>query len=77
MDEPPVKYWVMGANELAHGDDWPLPETQWTKLYLSSWERLTPRAIRAVERRRTCMPPDAFVQMPLDADQRRCSVCAT
>ena len=42
MDEPPVRFWVMGANEWRTASDWPLPETQWTKLYLSSWERLTP-----------------------------------
>ena len=29
-------YWVMGANEWRHGADWPLPETQWTKLYLAA-----------------------------------------
>ena len=27
MDEPPVRYWVMGANEWRTGEDWPLPET--------------------------------------------------
>jgi predicted acyl esterase len=41
LDEPPVKYWVMGANEWRTGQDWPLPETQWTKYFLSTWERLT------------------------------------
>jgi predicted acyl esterase len=64
MAEPPVKYWVMGANEWRFGDDWPLPETQWTRLYLTSWGRLRPEpfvpassdGVRA---------PDAFVQMPL------------
>ena len=35
MDEPPVRYWVMGANEWRTGADWPLPETRWTKYYLS------------------------------------------
>ena len=39
--EPPVKYWLMGANEWRTASDWPVPETQWTKLYLSSWERLS------------------------------------
>ena len=41
MKGPPVTYWVMGANQWRRGADWPLPETQWTKLYLASWERLT------------------------------------
>jgi putative CocE/NonD family hydrolase len=40
-----------------------LPETQWTKLYLKSWERLaadTPALSSATE----IQPPDSFVQMP-------------
>lgn len=63
MDEPPVKYWVMGENRWRYGDDWPLPETQWTKFYLDSWERLraepfTPSSRDGYE------APDAFAQMP-------------
>ena len=27
LDEPPVRYWVMGANEWRTAEDWPLPET--------------------------------------------------
>ena len=41
MREPPVKYWVMGENRWRTADNWPLPETTWTKLYLNNWERLT------------------------------------
>ena len=26
MEEAPVKFWVMGANEWRYADDWPLPE---------------------------------------------------
>jgi predicted acyl esterase len=64
MNEPPVKYWVTGANEWRSGDDWPLPETQWTKLYLSSWGRLRPQPFlpSSTDGR---LAPDAFVQMPL------------
>jgi hypothetical protein len=63
MREPAVKYWVMGANEWRQADDWPLPETQWTKLYLASWQRLsfqpfTPSSADDEQ------PPGAFVQMP-------------
>ena len=63
MDEPPVKVWVMGANEWRYANDWPLPETRWTKFYLHSWERLreepfTPSSRDAYDE------PDAFVQMP-------------
>ena len=74
MDEAPVRYWVMGANEWRTASDWPLPETQWTKLYLASWERLTPdtvvpsSATRRSRRIRSCR-----------CRRRRptwCSVCA-
>ena len=63
MDEPPVKIWVMGANQWRYGNDWPLPETNWTKYYLHSWERLrtepfTPSSREAYDE------PDGFLQMP-------------
>ncbi|HEY5082400.1 MAG TPA: CocE/NonD family hydrolase [Bauldia sp.] len=63
LDEPPVRYWVMGANQWRTGGDWPLPETVWTPLYLNSWERLsgepfTPASVDEFQN------PDAFVQMP-------------
>jgi uncharacterized protein len=63
MNEPPVRYWVMGANAWRTGTDWPLPESQWTKFYLSSWERLrtAPFTPGSVDDE---VPPDAFVQMP-------------
>ncbi|MFL6928741.1 MAG: CocE/NonD family hydrolase [Xanthobacteraceae bacterium] len=63
MREPPVKFWVMGENKWRHADDWPLPDTQWTKLYLRNWERLTdePFTPASVDQ---FTPPDAFVQMP-------------
>ena len=31
-----------GANQWRCGEDWPLPETRWSKLYLHSWGRLRP-----------------------------------
>lgn len=63
MTDPPVRYWVMGANEWRSGADWPLPETQWTKFYLNSWERLqaTPFTPSSVDDE---LPADAFAQMP-------------
>ena len=63
MDEPPVRYWVMGANEWRSAANWPVPETQWTKLYLDSWERLRaePFIQDSVD---DFTPPDSFVQMP-------------
>ncbi|MEZ5916012.1 MAG: CocE/NonD family hydrolase [Parvularculaceae bacterium] len=63
MDEPAVKYWVNGANEWRIGADWPLPETDWTKLYLHSWERLREEPF-ADDARDGYGEPDAFVQMP-------------
>jgi predicted acyl esterase len=63
MAEPPVKFWVMGANQWRSSTDWPLPETQWTKLYLRPWERLSPVPFTpsSVDDE---LPPDVFVQMP-------------
>jgi len=63
MNDPPVRYFVMGANEWRTGEDWPLPETQWTKLYLNSWERLTVEPFKA-DSVDEYVPPDLFVQMP-------------
>lgn len=63
MKEPPVKVWVMGENKWRYANDWPLPETQWKKFYLHSWERL--REEPFAESSRDAYPePDAFVQMP-------------
>lgn len=64
MNEPPVKYWTMGVNEWRYGEDWPLPETQWTKLYLSSWGRLRPEPFLPSSNDGR-LAPDAFVQMPI------------
>jgi hypothetical protein len=64
MNEAPVRFWMMGANEWRTAADWPLPETQWTKLYLKSWERLAPDEV-APSSATEIQAPDAFVQMPL------------
>jgi putative CocE/NonD family hydrolase len=66
MKEPCVRYWLMGANAWRTGEDWPLPQTQWVKYYLSDWQRLTtcappPRA----ETGDAAREPDIFTQMPL------------
>jgi putative CocE/NonD family hydrolase len=58
-----VRFLVMGANEWRAASDWPLPETQWTKLYLKSWERLASEEIAPSSITET-QAPDAFVQMP-------------
>ena len=63
MSEPAVRFWVIGANEWRSAEDWPLPETQWTKFYLKSWERLT-TDLPAPSSAGEVQPPDAFAQMP-------------
>ena len=63
MREAPVKFWVMGENKWREAADWPLPETEWTKLYLRNWERLTPEPFTPASVDQFT-PPDAFVQMP-------------
>ena len=64
MDEPPVRYWLMGANAWRTGSDWPLPETKWTKFYLSHWETLTTEPPRE-NGGKALRQPDVFTQMPL------------
>ncbi len=63
MDEPHVKYWVMGENKWRVANDWPLPETQWTKYYLHSWERLRTEPFTRGGRD-GYVEPDLFAQMP-------------
>ena len=35
-NDPPVYVFVMGPNTWRQADDWPLPETEWTTMYLTS-----------------------------------------
>src|SRR5437763_4512388 len=63
LADPPVRFWVMGANQWRSGDDWPLPETQWITVYLRGWERLTAQPF-VPESTDDYQAPDAFVQMP-------------
>lgn len=63
LQEPAVKMWVEGENRWLYADDWPIPETQWTKLYLHSWERLRCEPFPPSTREDT-EKPDTFVQMP-------------
>lgn len=66
MDEPAVRYWLMGANQWRTADSWPLPETRWTKYYLSSWGRLTTAPpVPPKESNGAALEPDIFTQMPL------------
>ncbi len=69
LDEPPVCFWVTGANTWRTGTGWPLPETRWTPLYLDSWERLRPEPFVA-RSADEAIPPDTFVQMPLSQTRK-------
>jgi len=53
-----------GANEWRTGTDWPLPETKWTKYYLSGWETLSTEPPR-LELGAAAREPDVFTQMPV------------
>jgi uncharacterized protein len=69
MNEPPVRYWLTGAETWCMADDWPPPEVRWTKFYLTSWERLriepfVPGSVDAY------IPADTFTQMPLTQTNR-------
>lgn len=64
MDEPPVRYWVMGENAWRTATQWPPKDTQWTKLYLNSWGRLRAEPFMELSVDDE-LPPDSFVQMPI------------
>ena len=63
LNEPPVRFWVMGANEWRSASDWPPPETQWIKFYLRGWERLSSEPF-VPSSADDYQAPDAFAQMP-------------
>src|SRR5215831_3342582 len=63
LNDPPVRFWVMGANEWRSASDWPPRETQWIKLYLRGWERLTTEPFTPSSAD-DYQAPDAFAQMP-------------
>jgi putative CocE/NonD family hydrolase len=69
LNDPPVRFWVMGANEWRSASDWPPPETQWIKFYLRGWERLTtdPFVPSSAD---DYQAPDAFAQMPASQTNR-------
>ena len=60
MDEPPIRLFVNGSEEWRHEEEWPLARTEWSKLYLRRWEKLSwePEEVDG--------KPDAFVQQPPD-----------
>jgi len=60
MEEPPIKMWVRRGNTSfwRYENEWPLKRTQWKRLYLRSWERLSE------EVEQSHYEPDCFVQQP-------------
>ena len=40
LDEPPIRIWLMGADDWRTEHEWPLARTEWTKLYLRRWRGL-------------------------------------
>lgn len=66
VDIPTVRYFTMGANEWQIGEDWPLPDTRWTRFYLHSGGRANTAAgngsLGADEPRGE--PPDKFLYDP-------------
>src|SRR5499427_10839805 len=69
LNDPPVRFWVMGANEWRSASDWPPPETQWIKFYLRGWERLTTEPFTPSSAD-DYQAPDAFAQMPASQTNR-------
>ena len=63
MDDPPVKFWVEGAEKWFAAGDWPVPGTTWKKFYLDTWERLRPEPFPPFSRESKAVP-DTFAQMP-------------
>ena len=68
MDEPPIKFFIMGENRWRYTRHWPLPEVQWTKCYLRRWEGLS------FEPELYQDEPDGFFQQPLHLSNKRDSV---
>jgi len=69
LNDPPVRFWVTGANEWRSASDWPPPETQWIKFYLRGWERLTTEPF-VPSSADDYQAPDAFAQMPASQTSR-------
>jgi hypothetical protein len=71
MQEPRVRYWLMGANEWRSADSWPLPNTEWRRFYLGNWETLNPVApAPSSQLGLSAREPDVFTQMPLKKTTR-------
>jgi predicted acyl esterase len=59
MSEPPIKLFVMGVNRWRYENEWPIARTQWTKLYLKTFNRLEPEPEEEEQ-----LLPDTFTHIP-------------
>jgi uncharacterized protein len=68
MDGPPIKMYVMGANQYRNEQKWPLSGIDFTPCYLRRWEGLSfaPELYQP--------EPDCFLQQPLHLSNKRDSV---
>lgn len=65
MNGPPIKMYVMGANEWRYEKEWPIKHVKWVKAYLRRWEGLlfSPELDQP--------EPDCFLQQPLHLSNKR------
>ncbi len=68
VDDPPVHVFVMGRNEWRAAQDWPLPQTQFTKFYLHSDGKANSSSGGGAlnTQRPDKEPPDQYVYDPRD-----------
>jgi predicted acyl esterase len=59
MDEPPLRLWLMGADEWRFEHEWPLARTEWTTFHLRARGGLSTEPESVPDR------PDELVQQPL------------
>jgi predicted acyl esterase len=68
LDEPPVKLFLMGANQWRYEKEWPIARTKKTEYYLRTWERLSLEPEVANDF------PDCYLQEPIFVSARRGSL---
>jgi uncharacterized protein len=61
LDQPPIQIQVQGTTETRYYDEWPIPETVWTKAFLRPGGRLAPDPERLGT---DDAPPDGYYQAP-------------
>jgi putative CocE/NonD family hydrolase len=69
LEEPPVRLFVLGENAWRDADDWPLPGTRYTTLFLRSGGRantLDGDGALGAEQPADGEPPDSYVYDPAD-----------